>query len=163
MAQVCVIFGAGEYYAGTPVVPTGAYVIAADGGLDHTRELGIVPDVVVGDFDSLEGRAPRTDVRTIALPALKDDPDMLSALKVGWSAGCREFHVYGGLGGRMTIRFLVSSLWRCWPDTGQAGICMATGSSSRPSPMVGFRSPHIRCPRTAAWCQRSPTPMFRLA
>ena len=92
MTQVCVIFGAGEYYAGTPVVP-------ADGGLDHTRELGIVPDVVVGDFDSLEGRAPRTDVRTIALPALKDDPDMLSALKVGWSAGCREFHVYGGAGG----------------------------------------------------------------
>lgn len=44
---------------------------------------------------------PRTDVRTIALPALKDDPDMLSALKVGWSAGCREFHVYGGLGGRI--------------------------------------------------------------
>ena len=98
MTQVCVIFGAGEYYAGTPVVPAGAYVIAADGGLDHTRQLGIVPDVVVGDFDSLEGRPPRTDVRTIALPALKDDPDMLSALKVGWSAGCREFHVYGGLG-----------------------------------------------------------------
>ena len=60
MTQVCVIFGAGEYYAGTPVVPAGAYVIAADGGLDHTRQLGIVPDVVVGDFDSLEGRpAPR--------------------------------------------------------------------------------------------------------
>ena len=51
-------FGAGEYYAGTPVVPAGAYVIAADGGLDHTRQLGIVPDVVVGDFDSLEGRRP---------------------------------------------------------------------------------------------------------
>ena len=48
MTQVCVIFGAGEYYAGTPVVPAGAYVIAADGGLDHTRQLGIVPDVVVG-------------------------------------------------------------------------------------------------------------------
>ena len=48
MTQVCVIFGAGEYYAGTPVVPAGAYVIAADGGLDHTRQLGIVPDVVGG-------------------------------------------------------------------------------------------------------------------
>ena len=58
MTQVCVIFGAGEYYAGTPVVPAGAYVIAADGGLDHTRQLGIVPDVVVGDFDSLEPAAP---------------------------------------------------------------------------------------------------------
>ena len=46
MSKVCVIFGAGEYYAGTPVVPDGAYVVAADGGLDHTRELGIAPDVV---------------------------------------------------------------------------------------------------------------------
>ena len=51
MSKVCVIFGAGEYYAGTPVVPDGAYVVAADGGLDHTRELGIVPDVMVGDFE----------------------------------------------------------------------------------------------------------------
>lgn len=57
MTQVCVIFGAGEYYAGTPVVPTGAYVIAADGGLDHTRELGIVPDVVVAT--SIRWRAGR--------------------------------------------------------------------------------------------------------
>ena len=103
MTQVCVIFGAGEYYAGTPVVPAGAYVIAADGGLDHTRQLGIVPDVVVGDFDS-RGRARPAPHRCRApsrSPALKDDPDMLSALKVGWSAGCREFHVYGGLGGRI--------------------------------------------------------------
>ena len=113
MTQVCVIFGAGEYYAGTPVVPTGAYAIAADGGLDHTRELGIVPDVVVGDFDSLEGQPPRTDVRTIALPALKDDPDMLSALKVGWSAG-RPNSVISylwrfRLAAALTIRFLAFS------------------------------------------------------
>ena len=68
MTQVCVIFGAGEYYAARPwcrprVCDCGRW------RLDHTRQLGIVPDVVVGDFDSLEGRPPRTDVRTIALPA----------------------------------------------------------------------------------------------
>ena len=161
MTQVCVIFGAGEYYAGTPVVPAGAYVVAADGGLDHTRELGIVPDVVVGDFDSLEGRPPRTDVRTIALPALKDDPDMLSALKVGWSAGCREFHVYGGLGGRIDHTISGIQLMALLARHGASGYLY--GSSSRPSPMAGFRSPRIRCPRTAVWCRRSPTPMFRLA
>ena len=72
MTQVCVIFGAGEYYAGTPVVPAGAYVIAADGRARPYAPVGYAcPTVVVGDFDSLEGRPPRTDVRTIALPALR--------------------------------------------------------------------------------------------
>ena len=102
----CVVFAAGEYY-GEPVhVPAGAFVIAADGGLDHTRALGVHPDVVVGDFDSLEGAAPGAleqdgDERTVTLPPLKDDPDLLSALKIGWARGCRTFHVYGALGGRI--------------------------------------------------------------
>lgn len=158
-------FWCGRILCGHAVVPAGAYVIAADGGLDHTRQLGIVPDVVVGDFDSLEGRPPRTDVRTIALPALKDDPDMLSALKVGWSAGCREFHVYGGLGGRIDHTISGHSTdGIIGPGHGASGYLYGDGPHpSRPSPMVGFRSPRIRCPRTAAWCLRSPTPMFRLA
>lgn len=101
---VCVIFGAGEYYPGPVEVPEGAFVVAADGGLDHVRALGLVPDVVVGDFDSVRGgleAGGASGARTITLPPLKDDPDMLSALKVGWAAGCRIFHIYGGLGGRL--------------------------------------------------------------
>ncbi|KAB8286789.1 thiamine diphosphokinase [Bifidobacterium avesanii] len=101
---ICVIFGAGEYYPGPanrPTVPAGAFVIAADGGLDHARAFGVEPDMVIGDFDSLEGSRPAPGEHTIALPPQKDDPDLLSALKVGWAHGCREFHVYGGLGGRV--------------------------------------------------------------
>lgn len=37
----------------------------------------------------------------ITLPSQKDDADMLSALKAGWAAGAREFHIVGGLGGRL--------------------------------------------------------------
>ncbi|MBT1175529.1 thiamine diphosphokinase [Bifidobacterium sp. LC6] len=105
MTKVCVIFGAGEYY-GAPdaaLIPADATIVAADGGLDHTRDLHVTPDVVVGDFDSLEGERPSADAgtRTVVLPPLKDDPDMLSALKIGWAAGCREFRIWGGLGGRV--------------------------------------------------------------
>ncbi|KFJ01149.1 thiamine diphosphokinase [Bifidobacterium stellenboschense] len=103
--RVCVVFAAGEYYASPDyrpiVVPGGAFVVAADGGLDHARAAGVSPDVVVGDFDSLEGARPAAGADTIALPPLKDDPDLLSALKVAWSRGCRTFHVYGALGGRI--------------------------------------------------------------
>lgn len=98
--DTCVIFGAGDYYD-APAVPDGAFIVAADGGLDHVRGLGLTADVVIGDFDSLTGRRPSDGERTIALPAEKDDPDMLSALKIGWSHGCRTFHIHGGLGGRI--------------------------------------------------------------
>ena len=87
-SRTCVIFAAGEYYRETPHVPDGAFVIAADGGLDHTRALGINADVVVGDFDSLKGARPTDGARTVTLPPQKDDPDLLSALKIGWAHGC---------------------------------------------------------------------------
>ena len=61
--------------------------------------------MVVGDFDSTEDLATESTsdpgMRTLRLPPEKDDPDMLSALKVGWRHGSREFHIYGGLGGRV--------------------------------------------------------------
>ena len=105
--HTCIIFAAGDYYdshddPGDPQrhIPENALVIAADGGLDHARAHGIEPDIVIGDFDSIIGEPPN-DATTIVLPAEKDDPDLLSALKVAWMRGAREFHVYGGLGGRI--------------------------------------------------------------
>ncbi len=95
------VFGAGEYYDEQPVVPQGAFVVAADGGLDHARLLGVAVDVTVGDFDSIAGSMPQRDGHIVTLPAEKDDSDMLSALKIGWSQGGRIFHIYGGLGARI--------------------------------------------------------------
>ena len=40
-ARTCVIFGAGDYYDETPAIPDDAFVVAADGGLDHARAFGI--------------------------------------------------------------------------------------------------------------------------
>lgn len=105
----CIIFAAGTYYwpEDTPPLPEGALtteddtlLIAADGGLDHMRRAGLRPAVIIGDFDSLPGDPP-DDARVVRLPAEKDDTDLLAALKVGWQRGIREFHIYGGLGGRL--------------------------------------------------------------
>jgi thiamine pyrophosphokinase len=103
MSQICVIFAAGSYYGNEPRgedLPNDALIIAADGGFDHADTLGIRPDLVIGDFDSANASIPR-GIETIRLPAEHDDPDMLSALKIGWSRGCRDFFIYGALGGRI--------------------------------------------------------------
>ncbi|RFT39756.1 thiamine diphosphokinase, partial [Bifidobacteriaceae bacterium NR003] len=80
--------------------PDRALTIAADGGWDHACELGLHVDALIGDFDSVRLKLP-TDAIITRLPSEKDDPDLLSALKVGWSKGAREFHIFGGLGGRV--------------------------------------------------------------
>ncbi|PJM72633.1 thiamine diphosphokinase [Bifidobacterium primatium] len=101
--DVCFIFGAGEYYGGEPQIPAEAYVIAADGGIDHAESFGVVPDAVIGDFDSAAddfaeySRYPNV----MRLPSEKDDTDMFAAVKLGWSKGVRRFHILGGLGGRL--------------------------------------------------------------
>ncbi|RYP99939.1 thiamine pyrophosphokinase [Bifidobacterium pseudolongum subsp. globosum] len=97
----CVVFAAGEYYHEPIDVPPGTFVVAADGGYDHARELGVQVDAVVGDFDSVHSARGAIGAETVALPPQKDDPDLLSALKIGWAHGGRAFHIYGGLGGRV--------------------------------------------------------------
>ena len=90
----CVIFCAGEFEK--LAAPLGdALVIAADGGYAHTQKLGIVPDVILGDFDSL-GFVP--EGATIH-PVEKDDTDCMLAIRAGLEAGCTDFVIYGALDG----------------------------------------------------------------
>ena len=92
--KTCVIFCAGEF--DTLAAPLdGALVIAADGGYRHCERLGIRPDVILGDFDSL-GYAPEG---AQVFPAEKDDTDSMLAVRRGLALGCRRFVIYGGLDG----------------------------------------------------------------
>ena len=125
-SNTCVIFAAGEYYSDTPIVPSGAFIIAADGGLDHARALDMSPDV--GDFDSLTGERPTQGEHTIALPPEKDDPDLLSALKIGWSHHARLFHIYGALGGRIDHTISNIQLMALLAQHGAVGFLHGNGS-----------------------------------
>ncbi len=96
---ICYIVGAGED-CGVDFVPqTGDLVIAADGGYRLLRETGIIPDLVVGDFDSL-GAAPEGET-VITLPVVKDVTDTWAAIELGKDRGFRAFRLYGCTGGRM--------------------------------------------------------------
>ena len=96
---VGLIAGAGENYGLNFTSEKEDYVIAADAGLRYLEDAGITPDLIVGDFDTLEYVPQEGNV--LKLPAEKDDTDMFTAVKEGIRAGCTEFHIYGGTGGRI--------------------------------------------------------------
>lgn len=89
----CVIFCAGQFHG--LIEPVEGKVIAADGGLLHTEQLGLTPDVIIGDFDSL-GYVPKN---ANVFPVEKDDTDALLAVRKGLELGCDRFVLYGALEG----------------------------------------------------------------
>ena len=89
----CVIFCAGEFHG--LVEPVSGVSIAADGGLRHPQQLGLTPDVILGDFDSL-GYIPRS---ANVFPVEKDDTDAMLAVRKGLELGCSRFILYGALEG----------------------------------------------------------------
>ena len=98
--RVCFIVGGGELDPSLRLAPeAGDLLIAADAGLAAVDAMGLVPDLVIGDFDSL-GEAPRGD-NVVVLPRVKDDTDTAAAVKAGLSRGYRRFALYGGTGGRL--------------------------------------------------------------
>ncbi len=91
----CVIFCAAGFDALAQPLEPGDYVLAADGGLRHTQALGLIPDCVLGDFDSLGFTPEGANV----FPVEKDDTDAMLAARRGLALGFREFVFYGSLNG----------------------------------------------------------------
>ena len=91
----CVIFCAGGFEKLLGPIAEEDLVIAADGGLVHTRALGLQPDIILGDFDSL-GYVPEG---AKVFPVEKDDTDAMLAIRMGLEQGCDRFVLYGSLDG----------------------------------------------------------------
>lgn len=124
IVKTCVIFCAGTLEGTVLPIHPEDYVIAADGGYAHTQMLGITPDGVLGDFDSL-GYTPEG---AKVFPAEKDDTDTMLAVRRGLEEGCARFLIYGGLSGPrldhtvanlQTLQFLA--------DRGARGYLMGSG------------------------------------
>lgn len=126
----CIIVGAGDFF-GMPFQPAEEdYVIAADAGYENLKAAGIVPNLVVGDFDSMEvegvkgvtgpvkdldifadaekaeyihhlQRTELDGVETRVIDPIKNDPDMLACVRIGMEQGYRSFHLIGGTGKRI--------------------------------------------------------------
>ena len=91
----CVIFCAAEFDALARPLEAGDYLLAADGGLAHFEKLGLKPNGIIGDFDSL-GFVPTS---AEVFPVEKDDTDAMLAARKGLELGFRDFLFYGSLDG----------------------------------------------------------------
>ena len=91
----CIIFCAAGFDGLVEPLAAEDFVIAADGGLEHTKKLGISPNEILGDFDSLGFQPEGANV----FPVEKDDTDAMLAVRRGLQLGYREFLLYGSLDG----------------------------------------------------------------
>ena len=95
--KTCHIFCAGGFAGLLEPPAKGDLILAADGGLRHTQALGLAPDGVLGDFDSLGYTPAGPEVERF--PVEKDDTDSMLAIKLGLAQGCRRFLLYGAMDG----------------------------------------------------------------
>ncbi len=80
-------------------------ILCADGGLQHARALGLRPNAVIGDMDSLLKKEldelTQSEEQIILYPADKENTDLELALEHAVQLGVREILVMGALGKRI--------------------------------------------------------------
>lgn len=101
----CIIIGGGDCTAGIlkQYILADDYIICADSGYDIAIEADIIPNLLIGDFDSIKSFPE--NVEKITLPVEKDVTDCEAAYNEGVRRGFTEFLLFGGTGGRFEHTF----------------------------------------------------------
>jgi len=83
----------------------GDRIICADAGAHHAMAMGLKPDVVVGDLDSLSpdlrAHLEESGVRFVVYPARKDQSDLELALRLAVDEGATHIDLMATMGGRL--------------------------------------------------------------
>ena len=133
--KTCVLICAGNFSIEHITVEEDDFCIAVDGGYAYCKQLGIKPDLIVGDMDSLpenlqkemqkiSGEKPR---KVICLCQEKDDTDTLAALRIGMEKGYRNYRLYGALGGRIDHTIANIQCLSYLKNNGAEGIILEEG------------------------------------
>lgn len=83
-----------------------ALLIAADSGMDFFYRNGIQPDVIVGDFDSVQPDVlayykKQSKIEFCELNPIKDDTDTEFAIRLAIARGAEKIMILGGTGSRL--------------------------------------------------------------
>lgn len=90
------------------VIKKGGYeiIIAADSGMEFLHRVGINPDIIIGDFDSvdsgiLEYYREQPQIEICMLNPIKDHTDTESAIREAIGRGAKRITILGGTGTRL--------------------------------------------------------------
>lgn len=92
-----IIVGAGDFSEDIFSYEKDDFIIAADAGYNHLSSIGIIPDMVIGDFDSLGEIPIHPNIKK--LPVKKDDTDIISSVRTSLGMGAETIRIYGAAGG----------------------------------------------------------------
>lgn len=81
-------------------IPAGEHVIACDKGYEYALRCGIVPGLVIGDFDSCSV-SPVEGVPVERFRSEKDDTDTMIAVRHALDSGASHIRLCCALGGRL--------------------------------------------------------------
>ncbi len=81
-------------------------MIAVDSGMQFFYDAKIKPDMIVGDFDSVDPETlqffeGQEGIEWLRLNPQKDDTDTEAAIRRAVAEGCKQIHVLGGTGSRL--------------------------------------------------------------
>lgn len=76
-----------------------SFIIAADSGYIHSKNAGITPNLIVGDFDS--SVMPQDSENILQLPKIKNDTDTFYCIKEAIKHGADEIEIFCAIGSRL--------------------------------------------------------------
>jgi thiamine pyrophosphokinase len=114
--------------------PDRLLVVAADGGAIKAESIGLQPDVVVGDADSLTGdeveRLRAAGAEVIVHPRAKDQSDSELAVREALGRGATSLLIVGAFGGRRLEHTLANVLLLSMPELAKVDVSLADGAST---------------------------------
>lgn len=118
----------------------GLRAVAADGGMRHASELGVSPELWVGDFDSTpaELAAAWPEVERLPYPEGKNETDGELAVNQALARGASEIVLAGALGGERTDHAVFHLLHACRLRTAGTPVLVTSGTEEA-TPLVAGR------------------------
>lgn len=87
------------------LVQENEFILCADGGLNHLMQINKIPDLIVGDFDSVSQNAidyiSSNNINIQKFPKMKDETDTDLAINYLIEHDYKNITIIGGIGSRM--------------------------------------------------------------